>query len=183
MDITNQKQVYNCIVGSEPDVVIHCAAYTAVDKAEDDFREVNNINVYGTKLIADYSKKVGAKLLYISTDYVFDGNKTFGKTYDVNDLVNPINKYGVTKYYGEEVTKINPKHFIVRTSWVFGINGNNFVKNMLRISKEKNEINVVCNQYGSPTYAVDLAKLLVDISLTDKYGIYHANNEGYTSWY
>ena len=183
MDITNEKQVYNCIVGGEPDVVIHCAAYTAVDKAEDDFRMANKVNVNGTKLIAEYSKKVGAKLIYISTDYVFDGNKPLGETYDVNDSVDPINKYGLTKYYGEEMAKLNPKHFIVRTSWVFGINGNNFIKTMLRLANERDEISVVGDQYGSPTYTVDLARLLVDMSLTDKYGIYHANNEGYTSWY
>ena len=183
MDITNKKQVYNVIVGGEPDVVIHCAAYTAVDKAEDDFRNASDINVYGTKLIAEYSKKVGAKLIYVSTDYVFDGLKPLGETYSVNDNVNPINKYGITKYYGEEMAKINPKHFIVRTSWVFGINGNNFIKTMLRLANERDEISVVADQYGSPTYTVDLAKLLVDMSLTDNYGIYHANNEGYISWY
>ena len=182
MDITNKRAVEQCIVGSEPDVVIHCAAYTAVDKAEDNEELARKINVEGTRNIAEMTELIGAKLIYISTDYVFDGNKPLGQTYDVDDKVNPQSVYGKTKYEGEEAAKFNPKHFIVRTSWVYGINGNNFVKTMLNQVGKRNEVNVVSDQYGSPTYTVDLAKLLVDMSETEKYGTYHANNEGYISW-
>ena len=182
MDITNKNHVDSCIVDGNVDVVIHCAAYTAVDKAEENEEIARKINVDGVENIAKASLKAGAKLIYISTDYVFDGNKELGKIYEVNDKVNPLSVYGKTKYQGEEKAKINPKYFIVRTSWVFGVNGNNFVKTMLKLSNENDEINVVSDQYGSPTYTVDLAKLLVDMSLTDKYGTYHANNEGYTNW-
>lgn len=182
MDITNKRQVEQCIIGNEPDVVIHCAAYTAVDKAEDNEGLATKINVDGTKNIAEMTELIDAKLVYISTDYVFDGEKPLGKTYDVNDEVNPQSVYGETKYLGEKEASFNPNHFIIRTSWVFGINGNNFVKTMLKLSESRNEINVVSDQYGSPTYTVDLAKLIVDMALSDKYGIYHANNEGYISW-
>ena len=182
MDITNPKRVEQCIVDNEPDVVIHCAAYTAVDKAEDNEELARKINYEGTKNIAEMTELINAKLIYISTDYVFDGNKSLFNLYDVNDKVNPQNVYGKTKYEGEEAAKFNPKHFIVRTSWVFGINGNNFVKTMLKLSETKKEINVVSDQFGSPTYTVDLAKLLVDMSLTEKYGTYHATNSEYTNW-
>lgn len=182
MDITNARRVEQCIVENEPDVVIHCAAYTAVDKAEDEEELATKINVEGTKNIAQMTELIGSKLIYISTDYVFDGEKPLSYLYDVNDKVNPQSVYGKTKYKGELEAKFNPKHFIVRTSWVFGINGNNFVKTMLKLSEIKNEINVVSDQYGSPTYTVDLAKLLVDMSFSEKYGTYHANNEGYISW-
>lgn len=182
MDITDRRRVEQIMTDSEPDVVIHCAAYTAVDAAEDNEELARNVNKIGTRNIAQMSELVGAKLIYISTDYVFDGEKPLGETYDVDDKVNPQSVYGKTKYEGEEEAKFNPMHFIVRTSWVFGINGKNFVKTMLNLSKTKDEISVVSDQYGSPTYTVDLAKLLVDMSLTDKYGTYHANNEGYTNW-
>ena len=182
MDITNKKQVEQCIVGNEPDVVIHCAAYTAVDMAEEEEAIARKVNVDGTKNIAEMTELIGAKLIYISTDYVFDGERRLGFIYDVDDEVNPQSVYGKTKYEGEEAAKFNPKHFIVRTSWVFGINGGNFVKTMLNLSETKDEIGVVCDQFGSPTYTVDLARLLVDMSLTEKYGTYHANNEGFTNW-
>ena len=182
MDITNKKQVEEVIVGSEPDVVIHCAAYTAVDNAEDNKELARKINFEGTRNIAEMTELIDAKLIYISTDYVFDGKKPLPETYDVNDEVNPQSVYGKTKYEGEKAAMFNPNHFIVRTSWVFGINGNNFIKTMLKLSENRNEINVVSDQYGSPTYTVDLARLLVDMALTDKYGTYHANNEGYTNW-
>ena len=183
MDITNASQVEKCIVGSEPDVVIHCAAYTAVDKAEDNEELARKINVEGTRNIAQITELIGSKMIYISTDYVFDGEKPYGKTYDVKDVPNPTSVYGQTKYEGELETKFNPKHFIARTSWVFGLHGNgNFVKTMLKLAQTRDEISVVFDQLGSPTYTVDLARLLVDMSLTEKYGTYHANNEGYTSW-
>ena len=182
MDITNKRQVEQCIVGNEPDVVIHCAAYTAVDKAEENDELAKKINIEGTRNIAQMTELIDAKLVYVSTDYVFDGEKALGETYDINDKVNPQSVYGLTKYLGEKEALFNPHYFIVRTSWVFGINGNNFVKTMLKLSETKDEINVVSDQFGSPTYTVDLARLLVDMSLTDKYGTYHANNEGYTNW-
>ena len=182
LDITKKKRVESCILVSQPDVIFHCAAYTAVDKAEDDKLNAKKVNTYATKYIADASVKSNSKIVYISTDYVFDGNKPLDQTYDVDDPVNPKSVYGKTKYDGEVACKVNPKHFIVRTSWVFGINGKNFVKTMINLSKDRNEINVVCDQHGSPTYTVDLAKALVDMSLTDKYGVYHVNNEGYTTW-
>ena len=182
MDITNPRRVEQCIVGNEPEVVIHCAAYTNVDKAEDNENLARKVNFEGTKNIAEMTELIGAKLIYISTDYVFDGTKPLFNLYNVNDRVNPQNIYGKTKYEGEETAKINPKHFIVRTSWVFGINGNNFVKTMLKLSKTQKEINVVSDQFGSPTYTVDLARLLVDMSLTEKYGTYHATNSEYTNW-
>ena len=184
MDITNSRQVEQCIVGSEPNVVIHCAAYTAVDNAEDNEELARKINYEGTKNIAEMTELIGSKLIYISTDCVFDGNKPLGETYDVDDKVNPLSVYGKTKYEGEEAAKFNPKHFIARTSWVFGINTkkDNFVETMLKLAQTRNEIGVVSDQYGSPTYTVDLASRLVDMALTDKYGIYHANNEGYINW-
>ena len=182
MDITKKDIVFEKIREIKPDVVFHCAAYTAVDNAEDNSDICHLVNVDGTKYLSEATKEVGAKLVYISTDYVFDGEKPIDLTYDVLDEANPRSVYGKTKYEGELEAKKNPKHFIVRTSWVFGINGNNFIKTMLRLSETHDEINVVSDQFGSPTYTVDLAKLLVDMVETSKYGIYHANNEGYTSW-
>lgn len=182
MDITNKEQVDNIILTYKPDVIIHCAAYTAVDKAEVDKVKCYDINVNGPKNIADAAEKINAKMIYISTDYVFDGSKPFDETYKVDDKVNPQSVYGKTKFEGEEMVRKLDKHFIVRTSWVFGINGNNFVKTMLNLSDNHDELNVVSDQFGSPTYTVDLAKFLVDLAQSDKYGTYHANNEGYCSW-
>ena len=181
MDITNERQVEQAIVGNEVDVVIHCTAYTNVDEAECNEQLARKVNIYGTRNIAQMTELIGAKLIYISTDYVFDGTKPLFYLYNVDDKVNPKNIYGMTKYLGEEEVKYNPKHFIVRTSWLFGINGNNFVKDMLKISESKDEIDVLSYQFGSPTYTVDLAKILVDMSLTEKYGTYHANNSGFTN--
>lgn len=182
LDITNEEQVKEFISEYNPDVVIHCAAYTAVDKAEDEKELCYSVNVLGTKYIAEACKEVDAKIVYISTDYVFDGEGD--QPFEVTDKPNPINYYGQTKYEGElEVQNILEKYFIVRISWVFGSNGNNFVKTMLRLGKEKDEISVVADQIGSPTYTYDLATLLVEMIETDKYGIYHATNDGYCSWY
>jgi dTDP-4-dehydrorhamnose reductase len=181
-DLTNEHQTKEFILNYKPDVVIHCAAYTAVDKAEDEREICYAVNVLGTKYIAETCREIDAKMVYISTDYVFDGEKE--EPYDEDDKPNPINYYGYTKYLGEEEVKKNlQKYFIVRTSWVFGKNGNNFVKTMLRLGQEKREIKVVCDQVGSPTYSYDLARLLCDMIQTDKYGTYHATNEGYCSWY
>ncbi len=169
------------IIAYHPDVVIHCAAYTAVDKAEDEKELCKAVNVDATENIAKICKKIDAKMMYISTDYVFDGEKD--SYYEIDDEPNPINVYGQTKLEGERaVQEILDKYFIVRISWVFGDHGNNFVKTMLRLGKEKKELSVVDDQIGSPTYTADLAKLLVDMIQTDKYGIYHATNEGECSW-
>lgn len=181
-DIVDFEATENFIKNYMPDAVIHCAAYTAVDKAEDEqglCYLVNNASA--TENIAEICKKINAKMLYISTDYVFDGTKD--DFYEVDDKPNPINVYGKTKLLGEQaVQRILNKYFIVRISWVFGEHGNNFVKTMLRLGKERKEINVVADQYGSPTYTADLAPLLVEMIQTEKYGVYHATNEGVCTW-
>ncbi len=181
-DITNEKETMNFIVQYNPDVVVHCAAYTAVDKAEDERELCYNINVLGTRYISLACEKINAKMVYISTDYVFDGkgDLPFGTDYSPE----PINYYGQTKYLGElEVQKLVNKYFIVRISWVFGINGNNFIKTMLKLGKDRDELTVVADQVGSPTYTYDLAELIVTMCQTEKYGTYHATNEGDCSWY
>ena len=180
-DIIDFKATENFIIKYMPDVVIHCAAYTAVDKAEDEPDLCYKVNTSATESIAEICKKINAKMLYISTDYVFDGAKE--GFYEVEDKPNPINVYGKTKLLGEEaVQKILDKYFIVRISWVFGEHGNNFVKIMLRLGAERKELNVVADQHGSPTYTADLAPLLVEMIKTEKYGIYHATNEDVCSW-
>lgn len=180
-DIVDFKATEEFITNYMPDAVIHCAAYTAVDKAEDEQGLCYLVNVSATENIAEICKKINAKMLYISTDYVFDGTKE--GFYKVDDKPNPINVYGKTKLLGEQaVQRILDKYFIVRISWVFGEHGNNFVKTMLRLGKEHKEINVVADQYGSPTYTADLAPLLVEMVQTEKYGIYHATNEGVCTW-
>ena len=155
MDITDPRKVEIAIVENEPDVVIHCAAYTAVDKAEDNEELARKINYEGTKNLAEMTELIDSKLIYISTDYVFDGTKE--GYYTEEDKVNPKSVYGLTKFEGEEEVRRNPKHFITRISWVFGINGNNFIKTMLKLSENHNELNVVDDQIGSPTYTVDLS--------------------------
>lgn len=180
-DIVDFKATEEFITNYMPDAVIHCAAYTAVDKAEDEKGLCYLVNASATENIAEICKKINVKMLYISTDYVFDGTKD--GFYEVSDMPNPINVYGKTKLLGEQaVQRILDKYFIVRISWVFGEYGNNFVKTMLRLGKERKEIRVVADQYGSPTYTADLAPLLVEMIQTDKYGIYHATNEGVCTW-
>ena len=181
MDITNKEQVEKIVLDYKPDVIFHCAAYTAVDLAEDEKEKCYDINVNGTKYLTDAASVVHAKMIYISTDYVFDGTKD--GVYDVDDEIHPVNYYGKTKYLGEEIVKKYENHIIVRISWVFGINGKNFVKTMLRLAETKSELSVVSDQIGSPTYTKDLSRLLVDMSLSDIKGTYHATNEGYCSWY
>lgn len=181
MDITKKKQVEEIVLDYQPDVIFHCAAYTAVDQAEDEKEKCYDINVNGTKYLTDAASLVQAKIIYISTDYVFDGTKDKG--YDVDDETHPVNYYGETKCLGEEIVKKYENHIIVRISWVFGINGKNFVKTMLRLAETKNELSVVSDQIGSPTYTKDLSRLLVKMSLSDVRGTYHATNEGYCSWY
>ena len=182
MDITNKEEVMKVVTNFNPDVIFHCAAWTAVDKAEDAKELCELVNVTGTRNMVDASIEVGAKIVYLSTDYVFDGKKELDAMYQVTDKVNPMSVYGLTKYLGEEEVRRNPKHFITRISWVFGINGSNFIKTMLKLSENHTELNVVDDQIGSPTYTVDLAHLLVNMAETNKYGTYHANNEGFTSW-
>lgn len=181
LDVTNRNQVFEIITKFKPSVIFHCAAYTKVDQAEDESKSCFKVNVEGTKNIVEAAEKVGSKVIYISTDYVFDGDKQ--DLYEIDDLPNPRNIYGLSKYCGEKETLKYEKSFVVRISWVFGINGNNFVKTMLRLAEIKNELNIVADQIGSPTYTVDVAKFLVDLSYSEKYGIYHATNSGFTTWY
>lgn len=180
MDITDRDQVMKVVKNFNPDVIFHCAAWTAVDKAEEMEELVYQVNVEGTKNLTDASIEVGAKFVYISTDYVFDGTKD--GLYTESDIPSPKSIYGKTKFLGEEEARRNPNHFIGRISWVFGINGKNFVKTMLELSEKYDELKVVDDQIGSPTYTVDLAKLLVEMVQTEKYGTYHINNDGYCSW-
>ena len=182
MDITDRDQVMKIIKAYKPDVIFHCAAWTAVDKAEELEDACTKVNVEGPKNITDAAIEVGAKLIYMSTDYVFDGRKPLDELYKEEDKPNPQSVYGLTKYQGEEEIRRNPKHFITRISWVFGVNGNNFIKTMLKLAENHDELTVVNDQIGSPTYTVDLAKLLVEMAHTEKYGTYHVNNEGYCSW-
>ena len=180
LDITDEHDVRKFIENYKPDVVMHNAAWTAVDKAEDYPDDCYKVNVLGTRYIAEAAENIGAKLVYISTDYVFDGEGE--KFFEVDDKKGPLSVYGKTKYEGELEAKKCKKHFIVRISWVFGINGNNFVKTMLKLAETKTELNVVADQIGSPTYTYDLSKLLCDMIETEKYGTYHATNEGVCSW-
>ncbi|MBR6093644.1 MAG: dTDP-4-dehydrorhamnose reductase [Lachnospiraceae bacterium] len=186
LDITNEEAVKTVILNEKPDAVIHCAAWTAVDLAEDEDKKelVYRINEEGTRYIAKYAEEAGAKLMYISTDYVFDGQGEKPWEADCRDFA-PLNVYGDSKLHGEmAVTENASRYFIVRIAWVFGVNGKNFIKTMLNVGKTHDKLKVVCDQVGTPTYTFDLARLLVDMILTDKYGFYHATNEGgYISWY
>jgi dTDP-4-dehydrorhamnose reductase len=181
LDITDEAAVHKFILEQKPSVVMHNAAWTAVDKAELMKFEVYKVNALGPKYIAKACSEVNAKMVYISTDYVFPGEGE--KAYEVSDEAAPRSTYGLTKWQGEEfVREFCNKSFIVRISWVFGINGNNFVKTMLKLSDTHKELNVVNDQIGSPTYTYDLSKLLCDMIVTQKYGTYHATNEGMCSW-
>lgn len=184
-DITDAKAVENVITAANPDVVIHCAAWTAVDLAEDDdkIETVRKVNATGTENIAKMCKKLDCKMIYISTDYVFNGEGT--RPWEPDDERAPLNVYGQTKYEGELAVEENlSKFFIVRIAWVFGVNGKNFIKTMLNLGKTHDKLTVVSDQIGTPTYTKDLSRLLVDMAESDKYGRYHATNEGgYISWY
>lgn len=180
-DITNVQATHDYIAAYRPDGVIHCSAWTAVDRAEDELEKVRAVNAEGSRNIASVCKEIGAKLVYISTDYVFPG--TGDRFYEPDDPTGPLGAYGVTKLEGEQaVQALLERYFIVRVSWVFGKNGNNFVRTMLRLAETKSELNVVCDQIGSPTYTADLAPLLCDMVVSEKYGVYHATNEGICSW-
>lgn len=182
MDITDRTACETVIFQEKPDAVIHCAAYTAVDAAEDNLELCRKINAEGTRNIARVCKAMDIKMMYISTDYVFNGGGQ--RPWEPDDHREPLNVYGLTKYEGEIAVEQNiQKYFIVRIAWVFGVNGKNFIKTMLRLGKEKGAVSVVNDQIGSPTYTYDLARLLVDMIQTDKYGRYHATNEGLCSWY
>jgi dTDP-4-dehydrorhamnose reductase len=181
LNITKEEHVKEFIGKEKPDVIIHCAAYTKVDHAEDNQTLCFDVNVMGTKYLVEAAKKIGAKFVYISTDYVFSGDKL--GYHQLTDVPNPKSVYGQTKYLGEFETLKYEKHFIIRISWVFGKNGNNFVKTMLKLGKERDSLNVVSDQIGSPTYTKDLAKLITEMLETEKYGVYHATNEGQCSWY
>ena len=182
MDITDAAKVEQVIKASDVEAVIHCAAYTAVDAAEDNVEICHKINAEGTENIAKVCKELDLKMIYISTDYVFNGEGT--RPWEPDDEREPLNVYGQAKYEGElAVEKYLEKYYIVRIAWVFGVNGKNFIKTMLNLSETHDELSVVNDQIGSPTYTYDLAKLLVDMIETDKYGRYHATNEGLCTWY
>ena len=186
MDITDEKAVGEIITRVNPDVIVHCAAWTAVDMAEDDDKveKVRAVNAGGTRNIAKTAKKLDCKMVYISTDYVFDGQGEKPWEPDCKDY-KPLNVYGQTKLEGElAVSELLDKYFIVRIAWVFGVNGKNFIKTMINVGKTHDTVRVVNDQIGTPTYTLDLSVLLVDMIETDKYGYYHATNEGgYISWY
>lgn len=186
LDITDKSAVERVISKINPDAVIHCAGWTAVDAAEDEAKRglVHRINVDGTKFIADACKAIDCKMLYLSTDYVFDGKGETPWQPDCKDY-DPLNVYGQSKLDGElAVCNTLKKFFIVRIAWVFGLNGKNFVKTMLTLSEKYDTLRVVCDQVGTPTYTIDISRLLVDMVETEKYGYYHATNEGgYISWY
>lgn len=182
IDITNETQIHNYILHDKPEIVLHCAAFTAVDAAEDDAETCRKVNALGTGYIAKACKVLDIPMVYISTDYVFNGQGT--TPWKPEDIPAPLSVYGKTKYEGECLIKNSlEKYFIIRTSWVFGLGGNNFVKTMLKLSESHKEVNVVNDQIGSPTYTADLAELVVKMAESNKYGIYHASNSGFCSWY
>lgn len=183
-DITDKDDIVRAVTKAAPQAVIHCAAWTAVDAAEDDPAAARRVNAEGTRNVAEACASVGAKMMYISTDYVFGGKGTQPWTADCKDFA-PLNVYGETKLSGElAVAEICDKYFIVRIAWVFGAHGKNFVDTMLKLAETHDRLRVVCDQIGTPTYTPDLARLLADMIMTDKYGYYHATNEGgYISWY
>ena len=183
MDITDPESVRNTIIASGADAVIHCAAWTAVDKAEEMPEACRKVNAYGTENIAKVCEELDLPMMYFSTDYVFNGNGT--RPWEPDDEYEPLGVYGQTQAEGEVAVREHvKKFFILRIAWVFGTNGKNFIKTMLRLSETHDSLRVVCDQIGTPTYTYDLARLIVDMIQTDRYGIYHVTNEGdYISWY
>lgn len=181
VDITDEQVVHTYIKGERPDVIINCAAYTAVDAAQQDDTKAYAVNALGAKYLAQVSEEIGSKLVHISTDYVFDGLERVHKKEE--DAVNPLNIYGKTKWAGEEyVRQCCLRHFILRTAWLYG-EGNNFVRTMLKLSQTQQELNVVGDQYGTPTYTKDLARVIINLIETEYYGTYHASCQGECSWY
>ena len=185
LDITNEQAVMDYIANTKPDYVINCAAYTAVDKAEENYELADKINGDGPANLAKAAKAAGVKLVHISTDYVFGGDLEISKDYKEDDAKAPVTAYGKTKLHGEQAIEENmEEYYIFRTAWLYGIGGNNFVKTMTKLGQTKDELNVVADQHGSPTYAKDLADIIYQAIEKDiPYGIYHATNEGYTTWY
>lgn len=182
LNITDEKQVSEKVLLIQPDIIIHTAAYTQVDQAESDEESAFKVNAEGTKYLAQAAEAVGAKFCYVSTYYVFDGTKD--TPYKPDDQTNPQTVYGKSKLVGEQYTQeYCSKSYIVRTSWVFGLYGNNFVKTMLRLAEENKELGIVHDQVGSPTYTTDLARFIISLVQTDKYGVYHGSNSGVCSWY
>lgn len=182
MDITDADACRRTIIDADPEAVIHCAAYTAVDAAEDNEELCRKVNADGTRNIAQVCRELDIKMMYISTDYVFNGQGT--RPWEPDDVREPLNVYGKTKGEGEmAVEELVKKFFTVRIAWVFGVNGKNFIKTMLRLGKERGAVSVVDDQIGSPTYTYDLARLLVDMIESEQYGRYHATNEGLCSWF
>lgn len=181
LDITDEEAVAACLKRCRPQAVVHCAAYTAVDRAEEEPEACRAVNVLGTRHIAAACEDAGAKLLYISSDYVFSGEGT--APYETGSPTGPLSVYGESKLLGEqEALQLCARCFVVRVSWSFGRHGQNFVKTMLRLGQERERLQVVCDQIGSPTYTADLAPLLCDMLQTERYGVYHATNEGFCSW-
>ena len=185
LDITNEKKVMEYVENTKPEYIINCAAYTAVDKAEENYDLADRINGDGPTNLAKAAKKVGAKLVHISTDYVFGGDLDISKDYKENDEKHPVTAYGKTKLHGEEgITANMDEYYIFRTAWLYGVGGNNFVKTMTKLGSTRDEINVVSDQHGSPTYAKDLTEIIYQaIEKKIPYGIYNATNEVYTTWY
>lgn len=185
LDITNEEAVMKYVEETKPEYIINCAAFTAVDKAEECYELADRINGDGPKNLAKAAKKVGAKLVHISTDYVFGGDLEVSKDYKEDDKKAPVTVYGKTKLHGEEgIEKNMEEYYIFRTAWLYGIGGNNFVKTMTKLGSTRDEINVVADQHGSPTYAKDLTEIIYQaIEKKIPYGVYHATNQGYTTWY
>ena len=185
LDITNEKAVMDYVMKTKPEYIINCAAYTAVDKAEENYELADKINGDGPTNLAKAAKSAGAKLVHISTDYVFGGDLDVSKDYKEDDPKAPVTVYGKTKLHGEEGIEANmDEYYIFRTAWLYGVGGNNFVKTMTKLGSTRNEINVVSDQHGSPTYAKDLTEIIYQaIDKKIPYGVYNATNEGYTTWY
>ena len=185
LDITNEEAVLEYVTNLKPDYIINCAAFTAVDKAEDCYELADKINGDGPTNLAKAAKKVGAKLVHVSTDYVFGGDLDISKDYKEDDKKEPVTVYGITKLHGEQGIENNmDEYYIFRTAWLYGIGGNNFVKTMTKLGTTRDEINVVADQHGSPTYAKDLTEIIYQaVKKQIPYGVYNATNEGYTTWY
>lgn len=185
LDITNEKMVYDFITNLKPDLIINCAAYTAVDKAEENLELADRINGDGPTNLAKAAKAVGSKLVHISTDYVFGGDLDLAKAYKEDDEKKPVTAYGITKLHGEQGIQNNlDEYYIFRTAWLYGLGGNNFVKTMTKLGTERDELSVVSDQHGSPTYAKDLTEIIYQaVNKKIPYGVYNATNEGFTTWY
>lgn len=185
LDITNEKMVYEFITNLKPDLIINCAAYTAVDKAEENLKLADRINGDGPTNLAKAAKAVGSKLVHISTDYVFGGDLDLSKSYKEDDEKKPVTAYGITKLHGEQGIQNNlEEYYIFRTAWLYGLGGNNFVKTMTKLGTERDELSVVSDQHGSPTYAKDLTEIIYQaVNKKIPYGVYNATNEGFTTWY